>query len=50
MRTILGFLPAVLCAGAMIVCVRMMRHAHTERPEAPAVETRNAEETEARDG
>lgn len=25
MRTILGFLPALMCAGAMVACIWMMR-------------------------
>lgn len=25
MRTILGFLPALMCAGVMVACIRMMR-------------------------
>jgi len=36
MRTILLFAPAMLCAGSMLVCVRMMaRGHHDERPPVP---------------
>ena len=28
MRTVLLYIPALICAGSMLVCVRMMRGAH----------------------
>jgi len=36
MRTVLLYVPALICAGSMFVCVRMMtRSHHDERPPAP---------------
>lgn len=31
MRTLLTYLPALLCAGAMLVCFRMMMRSHGEQ-------------------
>lgn len=36
MRTILGFVPVLICIGAMVVCARMaMNHASSERTQTP---------------
>lgn len=49
MRTVLPYVPAFICAGSMIVCVRMMRGGHRddsradrrdERPVDPRKEER----------
>lgn len=31
MRTLVSYLPALLCAGAMLVCFRMMMRSHGEK-------------------
>lgn len=51
MRTILGFVPALICVGAMVVCVRMaMKHAPPDRAQTPAPTHPLASETEVHDG
>lgn len=51
MRTILGFVPALICVGAMVVCARMAKKAapshrtHTPVPTQPL-----KSETEVHDG
>lgn len=32
MRTVLSFVPALICAGSMIVCVRMMSRGRRKEP------------------
>ncbi len=49
MRTILAFVPALICAGAMVVCARMlMNHARPDPTDASAP-SREPLEAEARD-
>ncbi len=50
MRTILGFVPALICVGAMVACARMaMKHAPSDRTQTPVPDPLMSE-TEVRDG
>lgn len=50
MRTFLGFVPALICVGAMVACARMaMKHAPSDRSQTPIPDPL-ASETEAHDG
>jgi len=49
MRLFLTYLPAMVCAGAMVLCVRMMRGRGGEKPpEAHRVEELEEENTSLR--
>lgn len=48
MRTILGFLPALMCAGVMAACIWMMRGRHTSPAEDDGAST-SRDMGEARD-
>jgi hypothetical protein len=50
MRTILGFVPLLICVGAMVACARMaMKHALPDRTQTP-VPDHLTSETEVHDG
>ena len=48
MRTILGSLPLLVCAGAMTLCIRMMANARTQRPNEPAGDSHASDGSAAR--